>query len=82
MKPIRFTARERQVIRGMVQGLNPKEIAHRLGIAHKTVDVHRYHAMSKLRCHGQNTVVGLAIRYGIVGTEDLPFLPDGLVIHA
>lgn len=43
-----LTARERQVLEGVVEGLLNKQIANRLGIVEKTVKVHRAHAISKL----------------------------------
>lgn len=43
-----LTARERQVLDGVVAGLLNKQIAGRLGIVEKTVKVHRARAVAKL----------------------------------
>jgi len=43
-----LTARERQVLGGVVAGLLNKQIAGRLGIVEKTVKVHRARAVAKL----------------------------------
>jgi FixJ family two-component response regulator len=43
-----LTARERQVLGGVVAGLLNKRIAGRLGIVEKTVKVHRARAIAKL----------------------------------
>jgi FixJ family two-component response regulator len=43
-----LTARERQVLDGVVAGLLNKQIAGRLGIVEKTVKVHRARAIAKL----------------------------------
>lgn len=45
-----LSQRERQVVEGVMGGLLNKQIAARLGIAEKTVKVHRARAMSKLGC--------------------------------
>lgn len=51
-----LTAREREVLRGIVRGQTNKEIAAALGISHRTVETHRESLMRKLRIH---TVAGL-----------------------
>lgn len=47
-----LTARERQVLEGVVAGLASKQIASQLGIMEKTVEVHRKHIRQKMgvRC--------------------------------
>nr|WP_321509225.1 response regulator [uncultured Celeribacter sp.] len=45
-----LTAREAEVARAVVRGLQNKQIAHELGISPKTVEIHRHNAMSKLAC--------------------------------
>jgi two-component system nitrate/nitrite response regulator NarL len=51
-----LTAREREVLDGIVRGLTNKEIAGELGISHRTVETHRESLMRKL---GIRTVAGL-----------------------
>lgn len=43
-----LTPREKEVLHGVINGLVTKELAKRLGISHRTVDVHRSHIMEKL----------------------------------
>ncbi|HEU5169785.1 MAG TPA: response regulator transcription factor [Gemmatimonadales bacterium] len=62
-----LTARERDVLRGIVAGQTNKEIAAELGISHRTVETHRESLMRKLRIH---TVAGLtrfALESGMAG---------------
>jgi FixJ family two-component response regulator len=42
-----LTEREREIMALMIEGLTSKEIARRLGISHRTVDIHRSHVMAK-----------------------------------
>ena len=44
-----LSPREREVMAGVVSGMPNKRVAHRLGIAVKTVKVHRGHVMRKMR---------------------------------
>lgn len=62
-----LTAREREVLRGIVRGQTNKEIAAALGISHRTVETHRESLMRKLRIR---TVAGLtrfALEAGLSG---------------
>lgn len=62
-----LTAREREVLRGIVGGQTNKEIAAALGISHRTVETHRESLMRKLRIR---TVAGLtrfALEAGLAG---------------
>ncbi|MFN3705917.1 MAG: response regulator transcription factor [Thermoflexales bacterium] len=44
----RLTEREREVLRGMAQGLSNKEVARQLGLAPRTVDFHVGNILQKL----------------------------------
>jgi two-component system response regulator FixJ len=44
----RLTAREREVVRGLLAGKRNKIIAHELGISTRTVEMHRAHLLEKL----------------------------------
>lgn len=46
----RLSARERQVLHFVVNGLSTKEMAKEMGLSHRTVDTHRGHMMRKLGC--------------------------------
>jgi DNA-binding NarL/FixJ family response regulator len=62
-----LTTRERQVLIGIAEGRTNREIAHELGISHRTVETHRESLMRKL---GIRTVAGLtraALEAGLLG---------------
>lgn len=54
-----LTLRQRQVCELAIQGLSHKEIARKLGINHRTVEDHIYHAY---KAYGVNNKVGLLYR--------------------
>jgi len=63
--PLGLSERERQVLALIADGLMSKEIAQRLGISVRTVEVHRRHIVAKL---GMDSIAGLtkiAIRHGL-----------------
>jgi len=45
---LKLSKREIDIIRGVKNGLSSKEIAERSGLPQKTVEVHRYHILTKL----------------------------------
>lgn len=61
-----LTARERQVLQLVAEGLTSKEIATQLCVATKTADTHRAHLMEKLAIHKVSALVRFAIREGLV----------------
>jgi two-component system response regulator FixJ len=52
-----LTRREHQVLDGIVAGKANKHMAQELGIAEKTVEVHRKHAMKKMKAKAINDVI-------------------------
>jgi DNA-binding NarL/FixJ family response regulator len=60
------TPREREVIIGIAAGLSNKEIATRLAIETKTVDVHRCNVYRKLELKGIAQVCRYAVENGLV----------------
>ena len=60
-----LTSREREVLEGVVAGRLNKQIAGDLGIAEKTVKVHRGRVMQKMRAVSLAELVRLADRAGI-----------------
>jgi len=48
VKTVHLTRREREISSGVVNGLSCKEIAQRLGISYRTVEIHRSRIMRKL----------------------------------
>ncbi len=59
-----LTAREREVLQGIVAGWPTKVIAHRLGISPRTVDAHRVHIGEKLAVTGLPNLIRLALAAG------------------
>jgi two-component system response regulator FixJ len=62
----RLTAREREVLRHVVNGSTSKEIAARLSISHKTVDAHRAKVMQKMDVESVAQLVGTVVSGGIL----------------
>jgi NarL family two-component system response regulator LiaR len=61
-----LTARERDVLRLIVEGLANKEIAGRLGIGEKTVKTHVSRVLDKLHAEDRTQAAVTAIRTGMV----------------
>lgn len=61
-----LTAREREVLRLIADGLSCPEIAQRLGVSPRTVETHRAHMMSKLDLRKTAALVRYAVREGLV----------------
>jgi DNA-binding NarL/FixJ family response regulator len=64
-----LTAREREVLRCIAEGLSSKDIAARFDISARTVETHRANLMRKLAVRSVAQLVRLAIREGLVGPE-------------
>ncbi len=64
-----LTARERQVLELVAQGLNNNEISTLLSLSPKTVARHRERIMSKLGMHSRTELVKFAIRSGLISLE-------------
>lgn len=62
-----LTARERQVLDGLAQGLPNKTIAFDLGISSRTVEVHRANLMLKLNVHSLSDALRIAFAAGLGG---------------
>lgn len=72
-----LTAREREVMRMVVQGNANKRIAASLGISMKTVEAHRAHVMRKMRAESLAQLVRMA---QMIASE--PAVPLGLSRHS
>lgn len=60
-----LTAREREVLDGLVQGLPNKTIAYDLGISSRTVEVHRANLMTKLEARSLSDALRIAFAAGM-----------------
>jgi DNA-binding NarL/FixJ family response regulator len=65
-----LTAREREVLRLIADGLSTREIADRLQVSHKTVGTHRERIMHKLDLHSIAELTKFAIREGLTSPDD------------
>ena len=59
-----LTAREREVLDGLVAGLPNKTIGYDLGISSRTVEIHRARVMEKMQANSLSSLVRLAIAAG------------------
>jgi len=57
-----LSARERDVLAGVVAGKTNKEIGATLGISHRTVEIHRARLMRKLRVRTLADLLVVAVR--------------------
>jgi DNA-binding NarL/FixJ family response regulator len=61
-----LTAREREVLKLLADGLSTREVAARLGRSIKTAEAHKYNLMHKLGVHHRAGLVKYAIAHGLV----------------
>lgn len=64
-----LTAREREVLQLIAEGLTAREIGERLVISVNTVDRHRSNIMGKLDLHNKAELVRYAVRKGLVSAD-------------
>jgi len=64
-----LTAREREVLQRMAEGVSTKEIATALKISIKTVETFRQQIMKKLDLHSVAELTKYAIREGLTGLD-------------
>jgi len=65
-----ITAREREVLQLLAEGLITKEIAARMNLSPKTVETHRRQMMMKLDLHSVAELTKYAIREGLTSLGD------------
>ena len=68
-----LTDREREIMKGIIAGHTCKEIAQRLDISHRTVEIHRAHVMQKT---GAANLADLARMYWNANPEEIKKNPD------
>ncbi len=61
-EPSRLSAREREIVQLLAEGMTNKEVAGHLNISVKTVETHRSHIMQKLSLNSLSDLVRYAIR--------------------
>jgi DNA-binding NarL/FixJ family response regulator len=66
----RLSRRQREVFRLLASGVTMRDIASQLGLSRKTVETHRAQVMARLGARHVPELVRLAIRLGIVSTEE------------
>jgi len=64
-----LTPRQREILQLVAEGYTSKDIAHRLGLAFKTVETHRSQIMDRLQVHDVAGLVRFALRVGLVTPE-------------
>jgi DNA-binding NarL/FixJ family response regulator len=61
-----LTAREREVLTLVAEGLSNREISERLTVSLSTVQTHYAHIVEKLNLHNRTELVKYAIRHGLI----------------
>ena len=64
--PFDLTKREGEVLKLLVGGLRPKEIARELSITNKTVATHIQNILNKLDVHSQGQAIAVALQSGLI----------------
>ncbi len=64
-----LTAREREVLLLLVEGLSPEQIAARLHVSVSTVGTHRHHVMEKLGIRSLPELTKYALREGLTSLD-------------
>jgi DNA-binding NarL/FixJ family response regulator len=65
-----LTSREREILQMTVEGRTSQEIAEKLVISPRTIEVHRSNIMNKLGLHNQTELIRFAIKRGILPMDD------------
>jgi two-component system response regulator NreC len=62
----RLSGREREILKLLAEGLSVKEIAIRLNLSVKTVEVHKYNLMRKIDVHDRAELIKYAIQKKLI----------------
>lgn len=66
-----LTPREQDILREVVEGLSNREIAERLDLSRKTVEVHRAKVMQKMEARTLSQLLRMAMALGILKLYDV-----------
>jgi DNA-binding CsgD family transcriptional regulator len=61
-----LTGRQKQILQLIAKDLTAKEIGEKLGISHKTVELHKQNLRNKLGAPGTVGLILVAIRNGLI----------------
>jgi two-component system response regulator FixJ len=64
--------RERDVLHGLVSGLANKQIAFKLGISPRTVEIYRANLMTRMQASSLSDLVRMALVAGVLGSDSNP----------
>lgn len=64
-----LTSRDRQILQMIAEGSTSREIASRLSLSKRTVDMHRSNIMDKLNLHSVASLTKFALKHGITTLE-------------
>ncbi len=67
-----LSARENEVLRGLIAGLSNKQLAQRIGISLRTVEMHRANMMERLQVAGLAEALALAAHAGVEPLQSEP----------
>lgn len=62
----RLTPQQRRILRLVADGLTSREIGCRLKLSPRTIEVHRYNVMRRLKVHNVAQLIGAAYRHGML----------------
>lgn len=71
-----LTVREREILQFVAEGWTNAEVAGRLSISRRTVEVHRARVLRKLGVRSTAELVRLAVQHGMVSAELKAFPPE------
>lgn len=78
----RLSARELDVLRGLIEGQSNKVIAHALDISPRTVEIYRANLMTKLDVRSLSEALRVSFAAGLFPDEDLDASPEEAVLGA
>jgi DNA-binding NarL/FixJ family response regulator len=65
-----LTPRQREILQLVAEGHTSKEIGQRLGVSHRTVEVHRAQLMERLNVHDVAGLVRFAVSAGVIPAHE------------